>query len=107
MGVTNEELVAAIIYLDWYVVELVQTETTNNSRRDAFTLDQFFSTRGRNDGPYIVEVRRHYIAVSHGEACDTHTTLPLSIDRWKRGRRRWVHRWWKFARIYDHWKGGK
>jgi hypothetical protein len=50
-------------------------------------------------GPYIVNVTRHYYAVDADEVCDTHTQIPVEIHRFKRGRRRWVQKWWQFEKL--------
>ncbi len=100
MGVASEHLVEAMAMLGWEVVDKVETENEIN-KRDIFRLGDFLDHHG-NDGPFIVNVHGHYYAVSHGEICDTFTCLPKDIVRFRRGRRRWVKRWWKFAQTYRY-----
>lgn len=58
------------------------------------TLREFFDDRG-HIGPFIVNVRGHYIAVSHGFACDNHTKTPVPlVDFPRQGRR--IKRFWLF-----------
>lgn len=99
-GLSNSELVNAMIRLGWLPVEKVETDN-NYSRHDKFTFGNFLQVHGYT-GPFIVNVTNHYIAVSNGEVCDTHTRIPIEIKRWKRARPgRWVKRWWRFAKIDD------
>ena len=88
-GMRDEELVNAMQLLGWEVIGKCETE-------GVFRLGDFLDEYG-DDGPFIVCVTGHYYAVSHGEICDTALRLPKEITRFKRGRARWVRRWWKFA----------
>jgi hypothetical protein len=91
-GVSHDDLVNAMQLLNW---EVIASEIENN-RRDIFRLGDFLDEYG-DDGPFIVEVTGHYYAASHGEICDTALRLPTKITLFKRGRARWVWRWWKFS----------
>jgi len=99
VGVGNDEMLKAMTLLGWRVIE--QQESDNNLfKRNVFRLGDFLEAKG-HDGPFIVNVTHHYIAVGAGEACDTYTKIPIDIARWRRGRKRWVQRWWKFAPIVE------
>lgn len=99
MGVDPKDLTQAMADLGWLVEETVETENHLHSRRDAYTMEDFYNDHGK-DGPFIVNVTGHYIAFSHGEVCDTYTKLPMPYEKWlKRKRGRWVKRWWKFAYV--------
>lgn len=105
-GVANKDLIGALTILGWHTIE--QAECLNpGTRRDQFTFAEFCQARG-NDGPYIVNVTGHYIAVGWGEMCDPSNEIGCDLKsyfarEWKRGKRSrhqnaWVHRWWKFAK---------
>lgn len=96
MGLDNKSMIEAMYLLGWGVVEKATSEN-NLFTRDIFRFGDFLDACG-HVGPFIVNVTGHYIAVSHGEACDTATQLPIEIARWRRARRqRWVQHWWRFA----------
>jgi hypothetical protein len=94
MGVANAELLIAMETFGWVVAdEGFPIKPTK------YRFNQFLEEHG-HDGPFIVNVTGHYIAVGWGEACDTHTKLPIEITRWNKARgRRWVQHWWKFAQV--------
>lgn len=95
-GVSNKDLLAAMAKLGWCPVETVETENEHYSHRDLFKLGDFLDAHG-DRGPFIVNVTGHYIAVSHGEVCDTATKLPIDIKKWRKAKPgRWVKRWWRF-----------
>ena len=96
MGLCHKDLVVAMDSLGWNVEHCVETDNHLVHHMDKYRLDDFFNDHG-HDGPYIVNVTGHYIAVSHGEVCDTYTVLPIEINKWKRGRGRWVKRFFKFV----------
>lgn len=75
-----------------------ECENYEGQTRDRFRLGDFLDANG-HDGPYIVNVTGHYYAVSQGEICDTFTCLPKDIAKFKKGRARWVKRWWKFRQV--------
>ena len=99
-GMYDVQLLAAMELLGWYVVE----EWSSNGVR--YTLDAFAKDHGR-DGPFIVAVTRHFVAISEGEFCDTGTMAPCdllsALDQsrcWcKRIGSTWVHSWWQFAQL--------
>jgi hypothetical protein len=124
-GMSNKDLLGAMSLLGWHVVEewsepdnelrLVDDPKGNwiapggvrqrYKRPEGFKplpFADFLAERGA-DGPFIVNVTGHYMAVSHGEVCDAASTvLPTEIERYlKRGkfgyRQSWVRKWWKFA----------
>lgn len=101
MGVQTKDLIAAMSLLGWEVVEKmpdIDYRLPNAERMKPRRFGDFLAEHG-NDGPFIVNVTGHYIAVSHGEACDSYTKLPLEIAKWKNKRaNRWVQNWWKFAK---------
>jgi hypothetical protein len=103
MGVSNENLIKAMKLLGWHIT----AEWNDTAIEGHYTLDQFAKDHG-NDGPFIVNVTGHYVAISHGEICDPFTCLPKDLfggvlERgWYGGRKRkgstWVRRWWKFEK---------
>jgi hypothetical protein len=102
MGVANEWLVDAMAMLGWSMVEMSEylpkralRDRTQPFKR--YSLGDFAQAPG-NDGPFIVNVTGHYVAIGGGEICDTFTTLTLDIAGYRRRWGRWVQRWWKFAR---------
>lgn len=97
MGVANSDLVKAMELLGWRVTWAVRTDNKDAATPDKYRWDDFLEDHAAG-GPFIVNVTGHYIAVSHGEVCDTFTKLPIPAARWKRGRKRWVKGWWKFER---------
>jgi hypothetical protein len=44
-------------------------------------------------GPFIVNVTGHYVALSHGMICDTHTKVPVPIAQYKKLRTRVQYVW--------------
>jgi hypothetical protein len=98
MGIANTDLTTTMWRMGWQIIDQMKQFQASDFKGWAkpYTLDQFFKEHG-SDGPYIVEVTGHYLAVSHGEVCDTYTKLPIPIERWKRGRKRWVKNWWQFS----------
>lgn len=97
MGLDNASLLTSMLRLGWKVAETADCENDVGQRRDRFRLGDFLDANG-NGGPFIVNVTGHYYAVSQGEICDTFTCLPKDIARFKKGRYRWVKRWWRFER---------
>lgn len=123
MGVSNEDLLAAMGLLGWMVVESWQAPKGDA----AFRLDpkgQWFGSRGERKsrlpnlrfskfatehgvgGPFIVNVTGHYMAVSQGEVwCAATTSLPRDISKFLAGRSRyrnaWVKNWWRFDRAIE------
>jgi hypothetical protein len=95
MGVSNEVLVATMRDLGWKVT--IETQTDNQvNRRDPFRLWDFIQLAQQYPGKYIVNVTGHYYAVDGDEICDTFTKIPMELNKFKRGRNRWVKRWWRF-----------
>jgi Protein of unknown function (DUF3102) len=94
MGMHNADLVAAMRLLGWRVAE----EWHEPEGGKPYTLDSFAKDRG-HDGPFIVAVTGHYVAISQGEFCDTITELPkdLSVDVPNRPGA-WVRSWWRFEK---------
>jgi hypothetical protein len=117
-GMSNKDLIATMALLGWGVVEAWEAQDARLrlvsdpeagcgrlARPEGFKpypFSQFLSEHG-NDGPFIVNVTGHYMAVAHGEVCDAAATvLPTDIDRYlKRAkggyRNAWVWKWWKFS----------
>lgn len=61
----------------------------------AMTLGEFCDDRGHS-GPYLLEVTRHYVVVSHGQIIDTLTGYkPIPWREYKKLRTK-VKQWWKF-----------
>lgn len=104
MGLSNENLLAAMAALGWFVRDTSGDTDNASNRRDIFRLDDFLDMmqmREHEEGTaYIVNVTGHYYAVDGDEICDTHTQIPIELHRFKRGRNRWVKRWWLFGRDY-------
>jgi len=105
MGLHNVEMLGAMDQLGWKVVEedawRDRAELMAASRAKLCTLGEFAAEHG-HDGPYIVNVTGHYVAISHGEFCDTRSILPVELDRamkWKGLAGKWVKNWWKFAQF--------
>jgi hypothetical protein len=99
-GVSTKDLLAAMEKLGWKVVDKmpgVDYRLPPAERMKPYRFASFLDEHG-HDGPFIVNVTGHYYAVSHGEVCDTFTCLPKDIAKFKRGWKRWVKHWWKFAR---------
>jgi hypothetical protein len=99
MGLSNKDMLAAMDALGWRVVEKMQGVDYRlpvRERRKPLRLREFFDYAQMHEGTFIVNVTRHYIAVSEGEVCDTYTQLPIPITRWKRSLGRHVQNWWKF-----------
>jgi hypothetical protein len=133
-GLSNNDLLAAMKLLGWNItdqgsqpkvkleIKLIEAmegrdigaveffELNECSGRAAafkrYTFSQFLTDRG-HDGPFIVNVTGHYLAVSHGEVCDGATTMiPIEIDRYLKGRgfkyhQSWVRAWWKFTQSIE------
>jgi hypothetical protein len=119
IGVSRQVLLKTMHMLGWNVIKAggnvsqvrqriirlrdedddVITPTTRDIIRFGDFLD--FMQMHEHDGPYIVNVTKHYYAVDHDEICDTHTRIPLEIHRFKRGRRRWVQCWWQFKKLEE------
>lgn len=95
MGVGNKELLAAMSMLGWRVIDESGDTDNRDNPMDVYRLGNFLDDH-QDRGPYIVCVTGHYYAVGGGEICDTHLMLPLPVGRFRRGRQRWVKRWWKF-----------
>jgi hypothetical protein len=99
-GMYDVELLAAMELLGFYVVEQW------NSNGVRYTLDRFAKEHGR-DGPFIVAVTGHLVAISQGEFCDTSTMLPCDLfggvldqQCWcKRIGSTWVRNWWRFHQL--------
>ena len=98
MGIRNVDMIVAMELLGWRAIWTVFNNNAEIGTPDWYRLDDFLSDHARS-GPFIVEVTGHYIAVSYDEVCDTFTKLPIPVERWKRGRKRWVRSWWKFERV--------
>jgi len=91
MGMRNVWLIDAMALLGWRIVE-----EGRPPRDRVYRLGHFCAARGR-DGPFIVQLMGHYVAVGGGEICDTHTNIPLDIASYRGRMSRWVKCWWKFA----------
>jgi hypothetical protein len=91
-GMDNPDLLAAMAILGWKVVE----SGHHPSKPKPYRFGEFLDERG-NDGPFIVNVTDHYVAVGGGEFCETFRPLPADISRCRR-RGRWVQNWWKFGK---------
>lgn len=104
-GVAPEHLVGAMALLGWNVVGEAEHPHLRG-QHDHVTFRDFCHQCGDN-GPFIVNVTGHYIAVGWGEICDPMNDIGVEMNRyfsrqWKpraRGRYQgaWVHRWWRFA----------
>jgi hypothetical protein len=103
MGMHNADLVAAMRLLGWRVAE----EWHEPEGGKPYTLDSFARDRSY-DGPFIVGVTGHYVAISQGEFCDTVTVLPKDLsagvlDRpgfsCQRKGSAWVRSWWRFEKL--------
>jgi hypothetical protein len=73
-------------------------------RSKRYTLDAFAKEHG-DDGPFIVNVTGHYVAISNGEFCDPYVKRPKAFaeafeGKWYGGRKRkgsvGVQKWWRF-----------
>lgn len=96
MGVAPVDLLGAMEELGWHVQEQMQHEYLKPILQNRYRLGHFLEEHG-HEGPYIVNVTGHYIAVGWGEACDSHTQIPIEIAKWRRSQpMRWVMNWWKF-----------
>jgi hypothetical protein len=100
MGMSNDDLLAAMYLLGWRVFQSYAHLDGQYMRFKDFLLEH-----GRRDGPFIVNVTGHYMAVSHGEVCDARATsgLPIEIDRYlNRGKRPYKHsrvqKFWSFIK---------
>jgi hypothetical protein len=100
MGVSNKDLLATMATLGWRVIAESGDAENESNRRDIFRFGDFldYVQMHEHAGPYIVNVTGHYYAVDSDEICDTHLQIPIEIHRFKRGRRRWVKRWWQFEK---------
>ncbi len=101
MGISNTVLLGTMTVLKWRVINESGSTDNRLNRMDVFRFGDFLNhiQMHEHDGPYIVNVTGHYYAVDADEICDTHTKIPLEIHRFKRGRRRWVQRWWQFEKL--------
>lgn len=133
-GVSNADLIGAMAHLGWAPVEEWKSTITKGERvklldpkgdwhgpggerffyRRPFNrpdgakplpFSDFLRERG-TEGPFIVNVTGHYMAVSHGEVCDAYeNSLPRDIDAYlkikkkMRYRNAWVWRWWRFEQV--------
>lgn len=129
-GLSNKDLLGAMNVLGWHTVEEWSAPDGKLSQRvkipdlkgewhdghggrfryerkrpEGFArtpFSQFLAERG-HDGPFVVNVTGHYMAVSHGEVCDASSTIlptdiPVYLSKGKFGyRNSWVWHWWKFA----------
>ena len=103
-GVATEDMVSAMRLLGWQVAE--QCHEPKDGK--PYTLDAFARDHG-HDGPFIVNVAGHYVAISQSEFCDPFTVLPKDLfggvlDRpWFGDRKRkgstWVRKWWRFEKL--------
>jgi hypothetical protein len=103
-GMTNNELLKVMVELGWRGVECAVPEGQHwglrKLERPFPKLKEFCQQRG-SEGPFIVNVTGHYIAVGGGEVCDTRTRFPIEIERamkrtgWAGA---WVRNWWRFER---------
>lgn len=102
-GVSTDNLIITMEDLDWDVVEHmpgIDYRLPVAERIKPYRFKDFLRDHG-HDGPYIVCVTNHYLAVSHGEVCDTATCLPSPIERYlkrRHGPKRIVENWWKFEK---------
>jgi hypothetical protein len=108
IGMYNDELIRAMQQLDWYVIE----QWSEAADSAPYTLDAFAVEHG-DDGPFIVNVTGHYVAISQGEFCDTAAVLPKNLfggvldrpwfGRTKRKGATWVRNWWRFENRPTDW----
>jgi hypothetical protein len=96
IGISPTTLVKTMQVLGWEVVATTDCQTSSR----VYRLDDFLELvqMGTVKGPHIVWVTGHFYAVDDDEICDTYSKIPLEIHRFKRGRMRWVKRWWKFEK---------
>jgi hypothetical protein len=64
--------------------------------RRTHQLRHFFAEHG-DRGPFIIETPEHFVAVSHGMACDSISRTPVPFAQW-RSQRREVEGWVRFER---------
>lgn len=124
-GMSNSDLIATMAILGWSVSEQWKTidgklKLVDDPDGDwigpggvhrsykrpkgfkPYVFSDFLREHG-GGGPFVVNVTGHYMAVSHGEVCDSYENfLPREIDRYlTRGkpkyRNAWVWKWWRFA----------
>lgn len=129
-GLSNADMLATMVLLGWHPVEQWDAPDGKLSQRvkipdpkgewhdgnggrfryerkrpegfRPYPFADFLAKHGA-DGPYIINVTGHYMAVSHGEVCDAASTvlptdIPVYLKRGKFGyRQSWVWHWWKFA----------
>jgi len=95
MSVSNKIMLTTMNTLGWHVISCYIRQDTKLLRLGDF-LDGI--QMNEQKGPYIVMVTGHYYAVDQDEVCDTFTRIPLEVHRFKRGRARWVKRWWQFQK---------
>jgi hypothetical protein len=128
-GVANKDLLGALAILGWTPVETWEApEPIRQWKSDCETGHPNYDRVGRwvrhgaashpfsdflrehgHDGPFIINVTGHYIAVGWGELCDPFNPTGTEISRylarsWKRGKQgryqnAWVQRWWKFEQV--------
>lgn len=102
-GVSPTNMLIAMDHLGWCVEEEmpdIDYTLPAAERMKPYRFKDFLHDHG-NDGPFIVNVTNHYLAVSHDEVCDTFTCLPTPIERYlkrRNGPHRFVENWWRFAR---------
>lgn len=102
MGLTVVELLGVMDHLGWKVIEEDSYKDRAELKRAKLcTLGEFAIAHG-HDGPFIVNVTGHYVAISHDEFCDTRSIMCTDLDRamkWKGVAGKWVKNWWKFAQF--------
>lgn len=125
-GVANKDLLGAMELLGWKVIETWQApkpirEFVHDCGPDnpnyghlgrwvrhgaaAHPFSEFLERYGSN-GPFIVNVTGHYIAVGWGEICDPFNPLGTAVSsylarKWRKGKQgryqnAWVQHWWRF-----------
>lgn len=101
-GLPVVELLEVMDNLGWKVVEEdLWQDRAELKRAKLCTLGEFAENHG-HDGPYIVNVTGHYVAISQHEFCDTRSIMCTDLDRamkWRGMAGKWVKNWWKFAQI--------
>jgi hypothetical protein len=110
-GLSDLEMIGAMHRLGWNIALSGRPLTpdrkmTKRNARKLCTLDEFAVEHG-HDGPFVVCVTWHYVAIGWGEFCDTFTEVPVPLDAALRrhtgygGNARrgavWVRNWWKFS----------
>jgi hypothetical protein len=103
MGVGNKAMLKAMASLGWNVAEKWHKPAGFTVKR--YTLDAFAKDYG-DDGPFIVNVPGHYVAISAGEFCDTYIKMPTALPevlakghgKHKRLGAIGVKQWWRFEK---------